>query len=285
MRRPGREEVERWWGLLYRAGNRFLDHNLVDWGGALTFYLVLSLIPTVVILIALLGVIGSSVTQPVLENLSELSPGAPRTVVQDGVSELTSNRGTAGVALLIGLAATVWTASSYVGSFLRGVNVIAEVHERTPFWKRRPLQMGITVGLILGLAVCSLAVVITGPLARDVAHALGLDDLVDLWDLLKWPLVVVVVMVLFALLYWSAPPFRAHGFRLLTAGSIVAGLIWGLASAGFGIYVANFDSYNKTYGSLAGVVIFFVWLWLSNMALLYGAELNAELDRERAVAD
>jgi membrane protein len=283
MRRPARDELDRWWGLLYRAGNRFVDHNLTDWAGALTFYLVLSLVPTLVILIAALGVIGNSVTEPILDNISELSPGAPRNVVQDGVAELTSNQGTAGVALLIGLGATLWTASAYVGSFLRGVNVIAGVHERTPFWKRRPLQMAITVGLILLLAVCSLAVVITGPLARDVAHALGLDQVVDLWDLVKWPLIVVVVMVLFALLYWSAPPFRAHGFRLLTPGSIVAGLIWGLASAGFGIYVANFDNYNETYGSLAGVVIFFVWLWLSNMALLYGAELNAELDRERAV--
>jgi membrane protein len=279
MRLPDRAELRRGAELLLRTAKRFLDHSLLDWSAALTFYLVFSLVPALVILVSALGVIGDSATEPVLENIGELSPGPERGVVQNAVGELTSNQGIAGVGLLVGLLAALWTASGYVGSFLRAVNVISGVDDRAPFWKQRPLQMGITVGLILLLAVCSLAVVITGPLAREVAHIFGLDQIVELWDLLKWPVIVAVVMTLFALLYWSAPPFRSHGFRLLSVGGVVAGAIWGLASAGFGIYVANFDDYNATYGSLAGLFIFFTWLWLSNMALLYGAELNAELDR------
>ena len=284
MSRIDRAEIERWVRRLLATANRFLDHNLIDWGGALTFYATLSIVPALVILIALLGVIGSSVTEPVLENIDELAPGPSRNIVQHAVENLTAHRGGAIMALAIGVGATLWTASGYVGSFLRAVSVITGEGIRTPFWKRRPLQIAVTIAMILILAVCSLAVVVTGPLAREVAEVLGLEQLVALYDLLKWPVIVAVVMLLFALLYWSAPPFRNRGFRILTAGSIVAGVIWGAASAGFAIYVAHFDDYNKTYGSLAGIVIFFVWLWISNMALLYGAELNAELDRERAGA-
>jgi membrane protein len=202
--------------------------------------------------------------------------------VSGAIREIGSSQGTAGVALIIGLAAALWSASGYIGAFSRASNVIYEVEEGRPFWKLRPLQLAMSLLLILLVAVSAIAVVVTGPLAEQVGELFGLGGTaVTVWDLAKWPVIVLIVMTMLGVLYYGAPNVRQPGFRWITPGGVLGVSLWILASAGFALYVANFGSYNKTYGSLAGVIVFLVWLWISNLAVLLGAELNAELERAR----
>ncbi|MDQ4040831.1 MAG: YihY/virulence factor BrkB family protein [Actinomycetota bacterium] len=274
-----------WWGVLKRTVREFRDDDLTDLAAALTYYGVLSLFPALIFLVSILGLVGQSATQPLLDNLSELAPGAANDIVSDAVRQIAANQGAAGFAFVLGLAVALWTASNYVGAFFRASNRIYEVEEGRPFWKLRPIQIAITLVMILLLALCAIAVVLTGPLAREVGDVIGAGDAaVTAWDIAKWPVIALVVITMFAILYWAAPNVKQPGFRWITPGGLLALFLWVAASAGFALYVANFGSYNKTYGSLAGVVVFLVWLWITNLAILLGAELNAEVERGRQLA-
>ncbi|HVE68113.1 MAG TPA: YihY/virulence factor BrkB family protein [Solirubrobacteraceae bacterium] len=271
-----------WWGVLKRTVREFREDNLTDWAAALTYYGVLALFPALIVLVSILGLIGQSATQPLLDNLGKLAPGAANDIVSGAVRQIASNQGAAGVAFVLGLATALWSASSYVGAFIRASNAIYEMEEGRPFWKLRPIQIAITVVMILLLALCAIAVVVTGPLAEEVGDVVGAGSAaVTAWDIAKWPVIAIVVVTMFAILYWAAPNVKQPGFRWITPGGIFALVLWVLASAGFALYVSMFASYNKTYGSLAGVIVFLVWLWISNIAILLGAELNAEVERGR----
>lgn len=271
-----------WLGVLKRTVREFRDDNLTDWAAALTYYGILALFPALIVLVSILGLIGESATQPLLDNLGKLAPGAANDVVSGAVRQISANQGAAGVAFVFGLATALWSASSYVGAFIRASNAIYEMEEGRPFWKLRPIQIAITVVMILLLALCAIAVVITGPLAQQVGDVIGAGSAaVTAWDIAKWPVIAAVIVTMFAILYWAAPNVKQPGFRWITPGGIAALVLWVLASAGFALYVALFASYNKTYGSLAGVVVFLVWMWISNLAILLGAELNAEVERGR----
>ena len=263
----------------------FRDDNLTDWAAALTYYAMLSVFPALIALVAILGLAGDSATQSVLDNLDQLGQGPANQIVSGAIKDIASSQGTAGAALVIGLAAALWSASGYVGAFSRASNVIYEIEEGRPFWKLRPLQLGMTLVLLLLVAISAIAVVLTGPLAEQVGKLFGIEGIaVTIWDIAKWPVIVLVVITMLAILYYGAPNVRHPGFRWSTPGGALAVGIWMLASAGFALYVSEFGSYNATYGSLAGVVVFLVWLWLSNLAVLLGAELNAELERGRELA-
>ena len=269
-------------GVLKRTVRAFREDNLTDWAAALTYYAVLSIFPALVVLVSILGLAGDSAIQSVLDNLNELGSGPATDIVGGAIKEIGSSQRTAGVALIIGLAVALWSASGYIGAFSRASNVIYGVEEGRPFWKLRPLQVAMSLLLILLVAVSAVAVVVTGPLAERVGDLFGLGDTaVTVWDLAKWPAIVLIVITLLGVLYYGAPNVRQPGFRWITPGGLVGVSLWILASAGFALYVANFGSYNKTYGSLAGVIVFLVWLWISNVAVLLGAELNAELERSR----
>jgi membrane protein len=271
-----------WLGVVKRTVREFRDDNLTDWAAALTYYGVLALFPALIVLVSILGLIGQSATQPLLDNLGKLAPGAANDVVSGAVRQISANQGAAGVAFVFGLATALWSASSYVGAFIRASNAIYEMEEGRPFWKLRPIQIAITVVMILLLAMCAIAVVVTGPLAQQVGDVIGAGSAaVTAWDIAKWPVIAAVIVTMFAILYWAAPNVKQPGFRWITPGGIAALVLWVLASAGFALYVALFASYNKTYGSLAGVVVFLVWMWISNLAILLGAELNAEVERGR----
>ncbi|MDX6672042.1 MAG: rane protein [Solirubrobacteraceae bacterium] len=271
-----------WREVVKRTVREFREDNLTDWAAALTYYGILALFPALIVLVSILGLIGPSATQPLLDNLGKLAPGPANQIVSGAVRQIAANQGAAGVAFVFGLAGALWSASGYVGAFSRASNAIYEVEEGRPFWKLRPLQIVITMVMILLLAACALAVVITGPLARSVGDLVGAGSAaVTAWDIAKWPVIALVVVTMIAILYWAAPNVKHPGFRWITPGGLVAVGLWVLASAGFALYVAMFSSYNKTYGSLAGAVIFLVWLWISNLAILLGAELNAEVERGR----
>ena len=273
-----------WWGALKRTVTEFRADNLTDWAAALTYYAILSIFPALIVLVAILGLAGDSATQSVLDNLNELGPGPATDIVSGAIEEIAASQGTAGIALVIGLMAALWSASGYVGAFSRACNVVYEVEEGRPFWKLRPLQLAMSLLLILLVALSAIAVVVTGPLAEQVGNLFGLGSTaVTIWDIAKWPVIVVTVITMLAMLYYGAPNVRQPGFRWITPGGVLGVGLWLLASAGFALYVANFGAYNKTYGSLAGVIVFLIWLWISNLAVLLGAELNAELERGREV--
>ena len=281
-RKPTDVRPGAWAGVLKRTVRAFREDNLTDWAAALTYYAVLSIFPALVVLVSILGLAGDSATQSVLDNLNQLGPGPATDIVSGAIREIGSSQGTAGVALIIGLAVALWSASGYIGAFSRASNVIYEVEEGRPFWKLRPLQLAMSLVLILLVAASAIAVVVTGPLAEQVGELFGLGGTaVTVWDLAKWPVIILIVITMLGVLYYGAPNVRQPGFRWITPGGVLGASLWVLASAGFALYVANFGSYNKTYGSLAGVIVFLVWLWISNLAVLLGAELNAELERAR----
>ena len=271
-----------WWGVLKRTVREFRADNLTDWAAALTYYGILAIFPALLVLVSVLGVIGESATQPLLDNLGTVAPGPAQEIFTNAIENLNRNQGQAGVLLIIGIATALWSASSYVGAFIRASNAIYEVEEGRPFWKLRPIQIAITLFMIILISIGAVAVVITGPLAEEVGNVIGLGDAaVTAWDIAKWPVLVLLVSLMFSVLYWAAPNVKQPGFRWLTPGGILAVILWIAASAGFAFYVANFGSYNETYGTLGGVIVFLIWLWISNIAVLLGAELNAELERGR----
>ncbi|MPY61747.1 YihY/virulence factor BrkB family protein [Streptomyces spongiae] len=273
-----------WRAVLKRTVREFQDDELTDRAAALTYYGVLSLFPALLVLVSILGLAGQSATDQVLDNLQKLAPGAVRDILSDAVRQLQGGGGVGSVMAVVGLILAVWAASGYVGAFIRSANVVYDIPEGRPVWKVLPVRVGVTVALLVLTGISAVIVVFTGGLARDVGEALGIGDTaLTVWSYVKWPVLVILVTIMIALLYWAAPNVKGRGFKWITPGSVLALLIWMIASAGFALYVANFASYNKTYGTLAGVIIFLVWLWISNIAILLGLEFDAELARQRAV--
>jgi membrane protein len=268
--------------VLKRTVSEFREDNLTDWAAALTYYAILSIFPALIVLVSILGLAGVSATNAILSNVKDLGPGPAQDIISGAIKQIAASTSTAGVAFVLGLLASLWSASGYVGAFSRAANVIYEMEEGRPFWKLRPIQIGMTLLLLLLVAISAIAVVISGPLASEVGKVFGIQGTaVTIFNIVKWPVIVVVLMTMLAILYYGAPNVRHPGFRWITPGGILAVLLWMLASVGFAFYVSNFSSYNATYGSLAGVIIFLIWLWISNVAVLLGAEMNAEIERGR----
>jgi membrane protein len=262
----------------------FREDNLTDWAAALTYYAALAIFPALIALVSILGLVGSSATQPLLDNLDKLAPGPAKDIFTSAIRNLQHNRGGAGVAFVLGLAAALWSASAYVAAFMRASNAIYDVGEGRPIWKTVPVRVGVTVVLVVLLALSAVAVALTGGLAKQVGDLLGVGSTaITAWDIAKWPVLLLIVSFMFAILYWASPNVKQPGFRWITPGGLLAVIIALVASAGFALFVANFGSYNKTYGALAGVVVFLVWLWIANIAVLLGAEFNAELERGRRI--
>ncbi|MEU6476399.1 YihY/virulence factor BrkB family protein [Streptomyces sp. NPDC047017] len=277
---PGRS----WVAVLRRVVREFQDDELTDRAAALTYYGVLALFPALLVLVSLLGIAGKSTTQRVLDNLQKLAPGPARDVLVDTVHQLQGSAGLGSVLAVVGLLGAIWSASGYVAAFIRAANAVYDVPEGRPVWKVLPLRVALTVTLMVLALAGALIVVFTGGLARKAGSALGLGDAgVTAWSIAKWPVLVVLVVLMIALLYRTTPNARVHGLKWVTPGSLVALVIWIAASAGFAFYVANFGSYNKTYGTLAGVIVFLVWLWVTNLAILLGLEFDAELARQRVI--
>ncbi len=273
-----------WFGTLKRVVSEFKDDNLTDWAAALTYYAVLSIFPAFIALISILGLVvdPATITRVITDVVSQLGPASAVDTFLGPIEELAQNRSTAVFGLIFGIAVAIWTASNYVGAFMRASNAIYERDEGRPFWKLRPIQLVVTLILVLMAALVVLALILTGPVAEAIGSAVGLGDTaVTVWNIAKWPVMLVVVMLMLAILYWSAPNAKIAGFRWVSPGSVVAVALWIVASAGFAVYVANFGSYDKTYGALGGVIVFLVWMWITNIAVLLGAELNAETERAR----
>jgi membrane protein len=275
-----------WLGVLKRTVAEFREDNLTDWAAALTYYGVLAIFPALLVLVSTLGLIGESATQPLLDNIETVAPGAAQDIVTSAIENVEGSQGTAGVLFVVGLAVAIWSASGYIAAFIRASNSIYDIEEGRPLWKTLPLRVGLTVLLMLMTAVSAIGVTVSGGLAKEIGKLIGVGDTaVDIWNIAKWPVLLLIVTLMFAVLYWAAPNVRQPGFRWITPGGVLAVIGWVIASLAFSFYVTNFASYNKTYGALAGPIVFLVWLWISNIMILLGAELNAELERGRRIED
>ncbi|WP_329138809.1 YihY/virulence factor BrkB family protein [Streptomyces sp. NBC_01476] len=272
-----------WRAAIGRTVKEFKADNLSDWAAGLTYYGVLAIFPALLALVSILGLLGSSSIQPLIDNLAPLAPGAARDVITNALKQLERNQGQAVSALVLGILLALWSASGYIAAFMRASNAVYDIGEGRPVWKTLPVRLGVTVAVVLLLAAIAVGVVFTGTLADRTGQLLGIGHTgVTVWNYAKWPVLVILFALVIALLYWAAPNVR-RGFSWVTPGSFVAVLIWIVISALFALYVGHFSSYNRTYGSLAAVIIFLMWLWLSNTAILLGLEFNAELERGRAI--
>lgn len=275
--------VGAWRYLLRKTVREFLDDGCPDLAAALTYYAVLSVFPAMIALLSLVGLVGQreQTVDTLLGILRDLGASNAADTLQPTLSQLSSTSN-AGLGLLVGLAAALWTASGYVGAFGRGMNRIYEVPEGRPLWKRRPLMIVVAMATVVLSAAVALALVLTGPVARAVGGAVGAGDTaVAVWNVAKWPVVLLAVMAIVATLYYATPNVRQPKVRWISLGASIAIVTWVLASSAFGFYVTHFSSYNRTYGSLAGVIVFLLWLWITNLALLFGAEVDAEMERVR----
>jgi membrane protein len=271
------------WPTLKRTALEFQEDNLTDWAATLTYYGLLALFPALIVLVSIVGLVGDpeSTTNTLTDIVTKLGPDSAANTFAGPISQVTESRGTAGFALVASTLVALWSASGYLGAFIRASNVIYETREGRPFWKLRPLQLLLTLVVVLLLAVMALGVVLTGPIVSDVAEPIGVSDTaVSIWNYAKWLLIAVLFVLMIGLIYYASPNVRQRGFKWITAGGVVALVVWLLASAGFGLYVSQFGSYNTVYGSLAGVVIILIWMWLTNLAILFGHELNAERERD-----
>jgi membrane protein len=275
-----------WSDTLKRTGKEFKEDKLNHWAAALTYYAVLSIFPALLVMVSLVGLFGdpARVTKVLTDTVSQLGPSSAASTFQAPIQQITSNRGGAGIMLIVSVAGALWAASGYVSAFADASNTIYEVEEGRPFWKLKPLQLVVTFVLILMAAAVALALVLSGPIVAALGGALGLSDTaLTVWRYAKWPAMLVLVMVIFGVLYYSSPNAKPSGVRWVSGGAIVALVAWIVASIAFAIYAANFGSYNKTYGTLGGAVVFLLWLWLTNMAILLGAEFNAETERAKHI--
>ena len=275
---------ESWTAALKRTWSEFREDNMSDWAAALTYYSVLAIFPALLAVVSVLGLIGPSATQPLIDNINTLAPGPAKDLLVSSIRNIQHSSGAAGVLFVVSIALAIWSASGYVAAFMRASNVIYDVGEGRPIWKTLPTRVLTTLALLVMLALVAVGVTVTGSVASSVGQSLGVGDTaVTVWGVAKWPVVVLVVMAMFGLLYWAAPNVKHPRFRWVTPGSIAGVVLWIVASVLFAVYVGNFSSYNKTYGALGGVIVFLIWLWISNIALLLGAELNAETERGRQI--
>jgi membrane protein len=267
-----------------RTLTEFSEDNLTDWAAALTYYGVLAMFPALIALVSIVGLL----TDPreLTDALTEVVPADAADTLNPVIQQIAGNSGTAGFALIVGLAAAVWSASGYVGAFTRAANIVYETPEGRKIWKLKPLQLLVTLVGILFAALILAMLVLSGPVVDAVGQSIGLGDTVlSIWDWAKWPVILVLLALMIAVLYYSTPNVKLRGFTWVSAGAGVAILVAIVASALFAFYVGNFGSYNKTYGALAGVVIFLIWFWLINVALLFGIELDAEIERTKELKE
>ena len=277
-----------WWVTIKRTATEFQEDNLSDWAAALTYYGLLSLFPALIAMVSLIGIFGDpkSTTSSLTDIITEIGPSSAAETFKGPIESITKSSGTAGIALVLGIAAALWSASGYTGAFMRASNIIYEAPEGRPFWKLRPLQILVTLLMIVMMTLLAVSLVLTGPVVSAVAEPLGIGSTaVDVWNIAKWPVMVLVFLLMLAILYYASPNVKLRGFKWVTPGSLVAIVVWIVASALFGFYVSNFGSYDKTYGTLGGMIALLVWFWISNLAILFGHQLNAERERSLEIEE
>ena len=273
---------------LKRTLTEFQEDNLSDWAAALTYYGLLSLFPALIAMVSLIGIFGDpkTTTTKLTEIITEIGPQSGAETFEGPIKSIVENRSAAGFAFVFGLAAALWSASGYVGAFTRASNIIYETPEGRPFWKLRPLQIAVTLAMIIMMALLAVGLVLTGPVVEAIADPIGLSGTaVDVWNIAKWPVMAAIFILMVDVLYYTTPNVKLRGFKWVTPGAILSIVVWAIASALFAFYVANFSSYDKTYGTLAGLVVLLLWFWITNLAILFGHQMNAERERSEEIKE
>ncbi|MGY1590460.1 YihY/virulence factor BrkB family protein [Geodermatophilus sp. SYSU D00708] len=271
-------------GTFKRTLKEFSEDNLTDWAAALTYYGVLALFPALIALLSIVGLLTNP--EQLTTALTAVVPQQAASTLNPVIQQIAGNTGAAGFGLVLGLAGAVWSASGYVGAFTRAANVVYETPEGRKIWKLKPLQLLVTLIGILFAAVIVTLLVLSGPVVDAVGQAIGVGETaMTVWNVVKWPVILVVLALMIAVLYYTTPNAKLRGFKWVSPGAALAIVVAIVASALFAFYVANFGSYNKTYGALAGVVVFLIWFWLINVALLFGIELDAEIERTKELKE
>ncbi len=283
-RSPSQLKGKALFAALKRTFKQFSEDNVSDWAAALTYYGVLSIFPGVLVLVSLLGLLGNDGKKTLTDAVGKVVPPQMQNLIGTVLDQV-SDPGKAGLAAIIGIIVAFWSASGYIGAFMRASNAVYDVPEGRPIWKTLPIRVGVTAVIGVMLVLSATIVIFTGDIARVVGDFFHLGPAaVTTWNIAKWPVLIILVSVMFAILYWASPNAKTGGFRWVSPGGVFAVLLWAIASGAFALYLGNFASYNKTYGTLGGVIAFLVWLWISNIAILLGAEFDAELERGRAIA-
>jgi membrane protein len=273
-----------WRNILRRSVRQIKHDQVTDHAAALTYFGVLAIFPGLLVLISILGLLGDATVKKVLDNLHQLAPGGVNSFLRTVIEQVQGRHTSAGIAAIVGIVIALWSASGYVAAFMRAMNNIYGIDEGRPIWRTAPLRLGVTIALVILLVASAVMVVVTGPVASQVGNAIGIGDAaVTAWNIAKWPVLLIIVSLMFSLLYWATPNVKQPGFKWITPGGVLAVVVWLIVSGLFAVYVSFSGSYNKTYGSLATVIIFLVWLWLTNIAILLGAEFNAEAERQRLI--
>jgi membrane protein len=282
---PPRLSRRSWGRVLVNTVKEAPRDNLQIWAGALTYYGVLSLFPGILMVTAVVELLDARLIGQVLSSVLPLFPAAVREILSKAFTDVQQNPRKAGVAAVLALAVGLWSTSGYVNAFMKASNAIYEVPEGRPLWKRLPIRLAVTLATGALLILSIFVVVLSGRLAQALGGAMGMSGGAQAaWRIVKWPALLVLVGLMLDILYWAAPNARQGGFRWVTPGGFVAVVLWVIASAGFAVYAANFSRYTAVFGALGAVVVFLIWLWLSNLAILFGAEFDAALERERAIA-
>ena len=270
--------------VLKRVRVEFGNDQVTDLAAALTYYGVLAVVPGLIVLLSILGLTHTN-TQTIENQVNSVVPGSAASVIQTLIKQAQNNHHGAGVAAIVGIVIALWSASGYVGAFMRAANRVYDIGEGRPIWKTAPLRLGVTLFAVVLLVLMAVIVVATGSVAKAIGNSIGVGSTaVLIWDIAKWPVLFILISALLAVLFWATPNAKQAGIKWISPGGLIATVIWLVISALFALYVTDFSSYNKTYGSLAGVVVFLVWLWLTNVSLLLGLEVNAELEHEKAIA-
>ncbi|WP_091230077.1 YihY/virulence factor BrkB family protein [Microbacterium sp. 3J1] len=280
---PTQLEKRSWRYILVKTIREFTADQCVDAAAGLTYYAVLSLFPALIAIFSLLGLFGQegAAANAVIGILSDVAPADTVDALRGPLEQL-SNAPGAGFALVSGILLALWSASGYVGAFSRAMNRIYEIEEGRPFWKLRPMQLLVTIITVVALTIAAVALVLSGDIAKSIGEAIGVGESVAVvWSILRWPLLVFLVIFLVAVLYYTTPNAKQPKFKWISLGAVIAIVVLAIATVGFVLYVTNFSNYERTYGSLAGVIVFLLWLWIANLALLFGAEFDAELERGR----
>jgi membrane protein len=273
-----------WLAAAKRTLKEYKADDLQDRAAALTYFGIQSIFPGLLVLVSLLGIAGKSATQPLITNLGHAAPASVRKIIMTDITHLQHSHTASGIIGIVSLVLALWSASNYVAAFMRASNAIYDVPEGRPIWKTAPIRLGVTLVTMILLVAAAVIVVVTGSLAQKVGNVLGVGSVaVTVWDIAKWPVLLIIIGLILAILFWASPNAK-HGFQWVSPGGFIAVVLWLVASGAFALYIANFGHYNRIYGSLAGIIIFLIWMWISNVAILFGAEFNAELERGRAVA-
>jgi membrane protein len=278
----GAKRSTSWWATLKRTFGEFLENQLADWAAALTYYGLLSLFPALIALVSIIGLFADprQATTTITEIIAEIGPESAAETFRGPIRSITSDRQASGVLFVLGVLGAMWSASAYVGAFIRASNVIYETREGRSFWKLQPLRLLITLAGAIVITLVAAAVVLTGPIVDAVAEALGIGETAKtIWDTAKWPVMLCLLVVIIGILYYASPNVKLRGLRWVTPGSVVAVAVWLLASGAFGIYASQFGSFDRTYGTLGGVIVLLIWMWIGNLAILFGHQLNAEHER------